>query len=418
MGISRRGFLATAAVLAGCARAPEPSPDTLAITDVRVFDGHRVTDADTVLVSHGRITAVGRGLAAPEGATVHRGRGGTLLPGLIDAHVHVYGNRRRDAARFGVTSLVDMFCDVRLLPGFRKDRDDLGVTQRADVWSAGNLVTVPGGHGTEYAIKPPTVRTGTDLDAFVADRLAEGSDFIKLILEEGTPKRPLPTLSAEQVTGLTAAAHRRGAKVAVHVHSVRSAGIAVAAGADFLAHAPDDAPLPDTLIARMKAAGTAVITTLAVTAAIDCAGGTARTLRADPRIDRWLGAWQRDELDQHVTGCAQGALDHATANVAALHRAGVPVLAGTDAANPGTTGGASLHAELALLTAAGLRPVEALTAATSRPAALFGIPERGTIRRGDRADLLLVRGDPTTDVTASRDVDAIWKNGELVRRKP
>jgi hypothetical protein len=92
----------------------------------------------------------------------------------------------------------------------------------------------------------------------------------------------------------------------------------------------------------------------------------------------------------------------------ALH---VPILAGTDAPNPGTTHGASLHGELELLVGSGLSPVEALTAATSVPARVFHLKDRGRIAKGLRADLLLVRGDPTTDITATRDIVSVWKRG-------
>jgi imidazolonepropionase-like amidohydrolase len=99
-----------------------------------------------------------------------------------------------------------------------------------------------------------------------------------------------------------------------------------------------------------------------------------------------------------------------------LHEAGVCVLAGTDANNaPGracpVVHGASMHAELPLLVSAGLTPVEALVAATSSPAERFGLTDRGTIAVGRRADLLMVHGDPTADITDTRAIDAIWREG-------
>ena len=100
----------------------------------------------------------------------------------------------------------------------------------------------------------------------------------------------------------------------------------------------------------------------------------------------------------------------------ALHARGVPILAGTDAANPGTTYGASLHRELVLLTEAGLTPGEALAAATSVTADAFGLVDRGRVAPGRRADLLLVEGDPTADVTATRAVVGIWKGGVRIDR--
>jgi imidazolonepropionase-like amidohydrolase len=99
-----------------------------------------------------------------------------------------------------------------------------------------------------------------------------------------------------------------------------------------------------------------------------------------------------------------------------LHAAGVPILAGTDAPNPGTAHGPSIHGEMALLVRAGMTPLEALRSATSRPADAFGLADRGRVRPGSRADLVLVDGDPARDITATRRISRIWKNGYPVDR--
>jgi imidazolonepropionase-like amidohydrolase len=104
-------------------------------------------------------------------------------------------------------------------------------------------------------------------------------------------------------------------------------------------------------------------------------------------------------------------LAHALAAVAALRRAGVEVLAGTDAPSPGVAHGLSLHRELELLVLAGLTPSEALAAATSAPARAYGLHDRGRIAPGRHADLVLVNGDPTADVRATRDIAGVWKRG-------
>ena len=93
------------------------------------------------------------------------------------------------------------------------------------------------------------------------------------------------------------------------------------------------------------------------------------------------------------------------------------ILAGTDVPNPGTAHGVSMHRELELLVQAGLTPQEALAAGTSRPADCFGLDDRGRIAPGLRADLLLVRGDPTTDILATRDIVAVLRSGVRVDRE-
>lgn len=106
----------------------------------------------------------------------------------------------------------------------------------------------------------------------------------------------------------------------------------------------------------------------------------------------------------------------ATGTVTALHEAGVTILAGTDAVmTPGMPvqlpHGESLHQELELLVAAGLSPVAALRAATSGPAGVFGLGDRGAVRPGLRADLVLLDGDPLTDIRATRRIRRIWCGG-------
>jgi imidazolonepropionase-like amidohydrolase len=93
------------------------------------------------------------------------------------------------------------------------------------------------------------------------------------------------------------------------------------------------------------------------------------------------------------------------------------MLAGDGFGNPGTAAGASLHQELALLVrGVGMSPTEALAAATSRPAEVFGLEDRGVIAVGKRADLVLVKGDPTRKILATRDIVGVWKQGVAVKR--
>ena len=98
-------------------------------------------------------------------------------------------------------------------------------------------------------------------------------------------------------------------------------------------------------------------------------------------------------------------------NVARLLDAGVTMLAGTDAPNPGTVFGASLHREMELLVGCGMTPAQALSSATAAPASVFNLHDRGCIAPGRRADLLLVSGDPLTDITATRAIKRIWRAG-------
>jgi imidazolonepropionase-like amidohydrolase len=109
---------------------------------------------------------------------------------------------------------------------------------------------------------------------------------------------------------------------------------------------------------------------------------------------------------QSVSSCAGTA-----EAIRAMTSRGVPVLAGTDAPAPGQTYGASVHREMELLVRAGLTPSQALVAATSAPARAFDLTDRGRIAPNLRADLVLVEGDPTTDILHTRRIVKVWKRG-------
>ena len=99
------------------------------------------------------------------------------MPGLIDAHAHVYGSALEDAIEAGVTTVLDMFTDPKMAANVRKEQEAGRMLDKADLYSAGILVTAPGGHGTEYGIPIPTLSSPDSAQAFVDARLAEGSDL-------------------------------------------------------------------------------------------------------------------------------------------------------------------------------------------------------------------------------------------------
>jgi imidazolonepropionase-like amidohydrolase/ABC-type multidrug transport system permease subunit len=401
--------------------ASSSSANSFAIRDVRVFDGEHVLEKANVVVRDGRIVAVGAKVVIPadlEKLVPIDGKGRTLLPGLIDAHVHTYGKSpRQDALRFGVTTELDMFTDWHGLEAARKQRDSLERTDQSDLFSAGTLITVKGGHGTEYGMQIPTLEKSADAENFIAERVREGSDYIKLVIEDGSRFGAThPTLSDEQVVAVVKAAHTAKKLAIAHVSTERDAEVALGAGADMLAHLYTDKVASDALVAKAKAQKSCVIATLTVIDSIANAGG-AKSLLADSKMDGNLSGEQRAALQVTFPRSPRtaDALDNALASVGRLHQAGVRLLAGTDAGNPGTTHGASLHHELELLVRGGLSPAEALAAATGKTADCFDI-DRGRIKPGARADLVLVVGNPTEDIKATRAIETLWKNGYTVAR--
>ncbi len=399
------------------ARDSDPDNDFI-IRNVRVFDGKRVLSSTNVSVIDGRISAVGAKFDAPKDFPTIDGSGKTVLPGLIDAHTHSWGDAARDALRFGVTTELDMMGDVNRLPALKTRRASLAKTDEADLWSAGAAVTAPGGHGTQYGMKVPTLAADGDAAAFVAARVAEGSDYIKLIIEDMSAYSAtarIPTITEAQAASAIAAARKARRLAVVHVSRLSEGKAAIAANADGLVHMfgePGDA----AFFAAAKQRKAFVIPTLSVLATM-AQTGEGRMLGEDARLKPWLASGQIDTLKAGFGGAAKPAiLADAIANVRTLHAAGVDILAGTDAGNPGTTHGASMHGELELLVRAGLSPSEALAAATSVPARRFKLDDRGRIAAGLRADLVMVDGDPTRDILATRDIVTVWKNGYTVAR--
>jgi len=249
-------------------------------------------------------------------------------------------------------------------------------------------------------------------------RIAEGSDYIKIVYDDGKAYGiSFPTLSPETLKAVIAAAHARKKLAVVHIGSLQGAREAVEAGADGLAHLFIDHP-PEADFGRWVAAHHAfVVPTLTVLESVSARHGGA-ALAQDPAIAPYLSPGGQAELNQTFPTRAGAATNYAAAEEAVrqLQAAHVPLLAGTDAPNPGTTHGASLHRELELLVQAGLTPAEALAAATSVPAKQFGLEDRGTLAPGQRADLLLVDGDPTADIKATRKIAGVWKLGVAVDR--
>src|SRR5690606_18386256 len=131
----------------------------------------------------------------------------------------------------------------------------------------------------------------------------------------------------------------------------------------------------------------------------------------DARLAPFLSPTDLQSLSNPFTDFPQLAYSNARDGVQMFHEAGIRILAGTDAPNPGTAFGASMHRELELLVQAGLSPAEALAAATTVNADTFGLDDRGHIEPGMAADLLLVRGDPTANITDTREIVAVFKSG-------
>lgn len=389
----------------------------LLIRDVRVFAGGEFSPPQNVLVRDGLIAEIGAG-DAPHIPRVIDGSASFLLPGLIDGHTHSYGSSLADALRFGVTVHLEMFGDPAGLPRTRRARASVGAQAEADLWSSGMLATAPGGHGTQYGVPVVTLEPGDDVNAWVSARRAEGSDYIKLAYIPGA--RQMPSLSRDLARAVIEAAHGQGLMALAHVSTQEAAWHMVEDGIDGLVHVFADSVASDAFVAMAQSKGVFVIPTLAVIESVGGHAGSAELLEglATPEPgQRLLSPMQQQTLGARFGGEIPGfSLATALENVRRLHAAGVPILAGSDAPNPGTAQGLSLHRELQLLVRAGLTEAEALAAATIVPATRFNLEGRGTIEVGARGDFVLVADNPLDDIGHTLSIVAVIKNGREATR--
>lgn len=388
----------------------------LALINVRIFDGERIHEQADLLIKDGVIASLGVDKSVPSGYEQIDLQGQTLLPGLIDAHVHADSSARQDGLRFGVTTMLDMFRPPFDLAEVKNQRQSVAPSAQSDLFSAGFLATVSGGHGTQYGIEVPTLSGPAQAEAWVDARLDEGSDYIKIVIESGaTWGSQLPTLSAATVRALVKAAHSREVMAVAHVSTQADAVMAVEAGADGLVHVFADQPIDPKFIELAVDRNIFIIPTATVLAGAYGRSGKS-WIEANDGLARRISMEQRQSLDQSFPGSAMRAARWSVVpeNISALHAAGVPLLAGSDAPNPATAQGVSLLHELQLLVDSGLTPIEALQAATSKTAQEFNLAGRGCLQPGCRADIVQINGDPLTDISAVRKIAAVWKNGVQV----
>ena len=361
--------------------------EAIAITQVKVFDGNSLSAERTVVIENGVIS---------DATTAERtvdGQYGTLLPGFIDSHVHLASLAELEhGTHWGCTTMFDMGSPAMALTDSLRHRQGL-----ADIRGVGNPASAPGGmQTTRMGFPASSAVTGpADAGRFVADRVAEGADYIKVIVED--PRRmDSAALDGATISALVEAAHKAGLKAIAHVTTLVALITAADAGVDILTHAPLDADVDNTLARSLATRGIVSVPTLIMMRGVASIAG---------------------RLPTHGAGIDYA---YARATVSALHRAGVKILAGTDAntapASPAPIQhGEAFHEELRLLVEAGLKPVEALRSATVVPAAFFGFTDRGVIEPGRRADLLLVDGDPTQDIATTRAIRGVWAAGVKVR---
>jgi imidazolonepropionase-like amidohydrolase len=221
-------------------------------------------------------------------------------------------------------------------------------------------------------------------------------------------------MSRETLRALVEASHKRGKLAVVHVGTEQQARDAINASADGLAHM-FTGEMAGADFGKFAASHSVFVIPTLATLYSTCGKSSAPALLEDPYLKPFIRPEGRVLLEQ-LWPYAKASCTGTATGIKELVEARVPILAGTDAPMPGTTYGASLHDELMLLVRTGLTPLQALQAATSVPARAFHFEDRGLIRAGMRADLVLVKGEPTREIQDTRHIIAVWKRGIRFQR--
>jgi len=412
--------------------------------------GGRIVNARVTVRDH-RIAAVSLDddrVAVPEGATVVDLKGRYLIPGLFDSHVHWGGSGGVGASAIertpdrlahdvsatlaaGVTSVVSLTDNLEEMRKL-SNQAAAGRTFVPRTLYSGPSLTARGGHPTEmFSFLPGLaelltrqVETPEAARAAVAELDRAGVDIIKLVLEPGFDARPMPRMKDDVFRAAIDEAKKRRMRTTVHVGTDEDVRLAIDAGANGIEHTARG--MRDETIALMAAKKITFTPTLVVLdwewkrGAVNGNDADVRRLALPEIMQTFLDPKSplADMLGEgEMRARMKGALDGSLQQVGKAIRAGVPVIAGSDAGNPVTFHGISLIRELELLAQAGMPLTDVLKAATSRAADRMGQSSLGRISAGAIADLVVLDEDPTESAAAYRRVSAVYLGGRTVDLK-
>lgn len=407
-----------------------------------VFDGRR-SGPGTVVIEGERVREVVFGEAQATSGEVLDVRGKTVLPGLVDLHVHLYAEagplgdmtlpphpeeHHKAMLRAGVTSYLDLGSPARLIFEHRR-RQVANALLSPRVFAAGPLFTATSGHPC-YAGTPPgdfcVFVDSPEAAAPALEGLLPGRpDMVKIVLEGGAVN-PIPRLTMESAAALVSAGGAAGVPIIAHVASRADVEDALDAGVRFFAHIPSEDRLTPEVASRMASLGAVVVPTMVVMDSYHRVSH--RTLHeiddpalADDVPADVIASLRDPERLAYMTRPSYQATtaewrDNTVANLAILRRAGVTVATGTDAGNPGTFHGLAMARELELFVASGYTPEEALAAGTRVAAEVLGRSDLGRLEAGSAADVLIVDGDALSDIRAVRRVHRVYRAGAPVDR--
>jgi len=361
------------------------SAQDFVIKNVTLFDGESIIENTSVKVEDGLITEIGPTVSATTKEI--DGTGKFLMPAMINSHVHAWApTALTEAAKAGVLNLLDMHGVEQFQPMMANTKDS---TSYARFYFAGAAATAPGGHGTQYGFPTPTLTKVEEAQGFVADRIAAGASYLKIIVEPWKE-----TLSQDVVKALIDAAHVKEIKAVVHISKEADAQKVLQNGADGLVHIWWDKKMPSETLKELKKSNNFFIMPTML---------TSNLILKDIRESAAEGSFLTDE--------------EIAAEVKKVYDAGIPIIAGTDPPNAGINYGTDLHKELVLLSKAGIPALEVLKSATSTPASFFPLGKIGNIKKGYKADLVLLSKSPIQDMAHIATIEKVFKDGKEVARE-
>ena len=354
------------------------------IKDVKLFDGEKIIEKASVKVIGNKIVEVSQAIDENEDFNIIDGSGKTLMPALSNAHVHAWMPKFLvDAAKAGVLNVMDMH-GMETYQQFMLNVKDS--TNYARYYRAGYAATAPEGHGTQFGYSVPTLENPEDATAFIADRKKANVDYIKIIIEPF-----MATLSHETVAEIIREAHNVNLKAVVHVSNLEDAIKVLSNQADGLVHIWWDQPIPLEKLLQLKESNEFFIIPTLLT--------TLKAFQAMGESDAEI--MSREQLLNEIKK---------------LHDAEIKILAGTDPPNLGINYGTDLYEELLLLKEAGLSNIEVLKAGTINITEAFNLKDRGQIKEGYLADMILINGDLIKNIEEIKNIEMVWKAGKLVKR--
>lgn len=402
--------------------------ETVAFSGATLIDGTGaapVSDS-VIVVTDGRITAVGprASVSIPAGARTVNVSGKTIMPGIVNAHAHVEGNRRSTAplaqqlsdqlalyARYGVTTVYSLGDDgvesVKLARDTRQ-KSQAGTLDRARLFVSGPVL-----NATDAANGRKNV----------TENAARGVDIIKVRLE-GPANAPIrqPAVYGAMIDQ----AHKEGKRIAIHMFTADETKGVVDAGVDVLAHSIRDRDADPALIGAIKARNIPYIPTLTRDLSVfvyeskpDFAADPFFTKEAAYRPTLEMVStpeFQARIKNDPAAQAIKPALEQAKRNLKALSDGGVLIAMGTDSgAGIGRWQGYFEHVEMAMMAQAGLTPMQVIVAATGNAAKAMRIDDQvGTLQPGKRADLLVLAASPLTDITHTKTLEQVWIDGRRV----